>query len=125
MSHYRDYEIWKDVTQEEWNDWKWQVKNRIDTVDKLKKIINVNEQEEKDIEAVLTKFRMGITPYYASLMDKEDHRCPVRMQAVPTIAETYVSQADMLDPLHDDTDSPVTGLTHRYPDRVLLLITDQ
>lgn len=122
---YKDVEIWKNVTQEEWNDWHWQVRNRIDTVDKLKKIINLTKQEEKDIEKVLEKFRMGITPYYASLMDKDDHRCPVRMQAVPTIAETHVGTADMLDPLHEDTDSPVPGLTHRYPDRVLLLITDQ
>jgi lysine 2,3-aminomutase len=122
---YKDVEIWKNVTEEEWNDWHWQVRNRIDTVDKLKKIINLTEQEEKDIEKVLEKFRMGITPYYASLMDKDDHRCPIRMQAVPTIAETHVGNADMVDPLHEDTDSPVPGLTHRYPDRVLLLITDQ
>ncbi len=68
---------------------------------------------------------MGITPYYASLMDKNNPRCPIRMQAVPTIMETSVGVADMDDPLHEDTDSPVPGLTHRYPDRVLLLVTDR
>ena len=122
---YKDIEIWKDVAQEQWDDWKWQVRNRITDVKTLKKVINITEKEEEEIGETLKKFRMGITPYYASLMDKDDPRCPVRMQAVPTIMETHIGEADMLDPLHEDTDSPVPGLTHRYPDRVLLLITDQ
>ncbi|QSX05258.1 lysine 2,3-aminomutase [Sedimentibacter sp. zth1] len=125
MAYYNNIPLWKDVTEEQWNDWHWQVGNRIDTVEKLKQIINLTEQEEKDIQEVLKKFRMGITPYYAAHMDKNDHRCPIRMQAVPTIVETHISDADMLDPLHEDTDSPTPGLTHRYPDRVLMLITDQ
>lgn len=125
MAYYNDIPLWKNVTPEQWNDWHWQVNNRIDTVDQLKQIINLTEQEEKDISTVLSKFRLGITPYYASLMDKDDHRCPVRMQAVPTIAETHIGEADMEDPLHEDGDSPAPGLTHRYPDRVLMLITDQ
>jgi lysine 2,3-aminomutase len=70
-------------------------------------------------------FRIGITPYYASLMDPDDPKDPVRMQAVPVIAETHRGAADMEDPLHEDEDSPAPGLTHRYPDRVLFLITDQ
>jgi lysine 2,3-aminomutase len=122
---YKDIELWKNVTEEEWNDWKWQVRNRITDVSDLKKVINLTEQEEKDIEETLKRFRMGITPYYASLMDKDNPDCPVRKQAVPTIMETHKGSADMEDPLHEDTDSPVPGLTHRYPDRVLLLITDQ
>ncbi len=125
MTGYKDLELWKNVTEEQWNDWKWQVKNRITAVEELKKVINITSQEEQDIEKTLRKFRMGITPYYASIMDKNDTRCPVRMQAVPTIMETHKGPADMEDPLHEDTDSPVPGLTHRYPDRVLLLITDQ
>nr|WP_312576586.1 lysine 2,3-aminomutase [Sedimentibacter sp.] len=125
MAYYNEIELWKDVTPAQWDDWKWQIENRIDTVDKIKEIINITDQEEKDIEKVLEKFRMGITPYYAAHMDKDDPRDPIRMQAVPTIAETHISSADMLDPLHEDTDSPAPGLTHRYPDRVLLLITDQ
>jgi lysine 2,3-aminomutase len=125
VAYYNEIELWKDVKPEEWNDWRWQVENRIDTVEKLKKIINVTEKEEEDIGKVLEKFRMGITPYYAAHMDKDDPRDPIRMQAVPTFVETHVSDADMLDPLHEDTDSPAPGLTHRYPDRVLFLITDQ
>ncbi|MDD3167892.1 MAG: lysine 2,3-aminomutase [Eubacteriales bacterium] len=123
--NWKDIEAWKNVSEAEWNDWKWQVANRITDVEQLKKIINLTPEEEKDIAEVVKSFRLGITPYYASLMDADDPRCPVRMQAVPVIAETHRSEADMLDPLHEDEDSPAPGLTHRYPDRVLFLITDQ
>jgi len=124
MRHYSEIELWKDITDDQWNDWHWQVKNRIDTVEDLKKVINLTPEEEEGVNAALKKLRMGITPYYALLMDKDDPNCPVRKQAVPTLYETYISDADLDDPLHEDTDSPVPGLTHRYPDRVLLLITD-
>lgn len=125
MAYYNEIEMWKDVTPEDWNDWRWQVENRIDTIEQLKQIINMTDEEAANISKVLEKFRMGITPYYAAHMDKDDPRDPIRMQAVPTFVETHVSPADMLDPLHEDTDSPAPGLTHRYPDRVLFLITDQ
>lgn len=125
MRNYKEIEIWKDVTQEQWNDWKWQVANRITTVEELKKVINLTQAEEEGINESLKILRMGITPYYASLMDPNDPDCPVRKQAVPTSLELNKSAADMEDPLHEDVDSPVPGLTHRYPDRALLLITDQ
>jgi lysine 2,3-aminomutase len=124
MRHFRDIEIWKDVTDEQWADWHWQVRNRITTLDELKKVINLTQEEEDGVMKSLEILRMGITPYYASLMDVNDPHCPVRMQAVPTKSETHRSLADMDDPLHEDEDSPAPGLTHRYPDRVLLLITD-
>ncbi|MTI71796.1 MAG: lysine 2,3-aminomutase [Firmicutes bacterium] len=125
MKSYKDIDLWKEVSESEWNDWKWQLKNRITDVKELESIINLDDKEKKQISETLNKFRMGITPYYASLMDKDDKNCPIRMQAVPTIMETHLGSADMEDPLHEDEDSPVPGLTHRYPDRVLLLITDQ
>lgn len=124
MRKYNEIEMWKNVTEAEWTDWRWQVRNRITTLDELKQVINLTADEEEGVKKSLEILRMGITPYYASLMDKDDPTCPVRMQAVPTILETYKSDADMDDPLHEDHDSPVPGLTHRYPDRVLLLITD-
>ncbi|MBN2795802.1 MAG: lysine 2,3-aminomutase [Clostridia bacterium] len=124
MRHYSEVSLWKDVTPEEWNDWKWQVRNRIDNLEDLKKVVNLSKEEEEGITKSLEILRMGITPYYAMLMDENDPHCPVRMQAVPTIYETHKSKNDMDDPLHEDADSPVPGLTHRYPDRVLLLITD-
>lgn len=125
MQNYKAINLWANVTDEQWNDWTWQVQNRITNVENLGKVIDLTEQEKEDIRIVLEKFRMGITPYYASLMDRIDRKCPIRMQAVPRIQETYSSKLDMEDPLHEDTDSPVPGLTHRYPDRVLMLITDQ
>ncbi len=124
MSDYKKINLWKDVKEEEWNDWQWQVKNRITTVEDLKKIINLTEEEENRVEDCLGTLRMGITPYYASLMDKDNPNCPIRKQAVPTRKELHKSNADMEDPLSEDADSPVPGLTHRYPDRVLILITD-
>lgn len=112
------------VTDEQWNDWKWQVRNRIETLEDLKKYVKLSEEEEEGVRKTLETLRMAITPYYFSLMDPDDPHCPVRMQAIPTIKEIHQSEADLLDPLHEDEDSPVPGLTHRYPDRVLLLITD-
>lgn len=112
------------ATDEQWSDWKWQVKNRIETLDQLKALIPLTKEEEQGVQESLKTLRMAVTPYYISLIDPDNPNCPVRKQAIPTHAETRISAADLLDPLHEDEDSPVPGLTHRYPDRVLLLITD-
>lgn len=117
--------MWKNVDEAQWNDWHWQVANRITTVAELSQVIHLTDGEKEVIEKSLNKLRMAITPYYASLMDPDDPTCPIRMRAVPTILETQISAEDMADPLHEDVDSPVPGLTHRYPDRVLFLVTDQ
>jgi lysine 2,3-aminomutase len=125
MANTRRFELFKDATDEQWNDWKWQVRNRIETVDELKKFIPLTKEEEEGVVKCLETLRMAITPYYLSLMDPNNPDDPVRKQAIPTALETHKADADLLDPLHEDTDSPVPGLTHRYPDRALLLITDQ
>ncbi|MBE6306304.1 MAG: lysine 2,3-aminomutase [Bacteroidaceae bacterium] len=124
MTESRRYELFPNVTDEQWNDWKWQVRNRIETLEDLKKYVTLTPEEEEGVKKTLQTLRMAITPYYISLIDPNNPDCPVRKQAVPTAKETYQSPADLLDPLHEDEDSPVPGLTHRYPDRVLLLITD-
>lgn len=121
----RDIPLWKGVTDAEWNDWKWQLANRVTTIEQLHQVIDIDDDEAAKVSRSLGKLRMAITPYYASLMDPKDPTCPVRMQAVPTEYETKIAKADLHDPLHEDVDSPVPGLTHRYPDRGLLLITDQ
>ncbi|MCF7933023.1 MAG: lysine 2,3-aminomutase [Acholeplasmataceae bacterium] len=113
-----------DVKESDWNSWSWQVKHRINSVDDLKTYINLTPDEERAIGSVLSKFRMAITPYYLSMMDPDDPDCPIRQQAIPSIHEMHVAGSDMIDPLAEDEDSPVLGLTHRYPDRVLFLITD-
>jgi lysine 2,3-aminomutase len=121
----REIPLWKNVTDAEWNDWKWQLANRVTTIEQLRQVIDIDDEEAAKVSRSLGKLRMAITPYYASLMDPKDPKCPVRIQAVPTEHETKIASADLHDPLHEDVDSPVPGLTHRYPDRGLLLITDQ
>lgn len=120
----RRKELFPNISDAEWKDWKWQVRNRIETLEDLKKYISLTEKEEEGIMKSLKTLRMAITPYYLSLIDPNNPNCPVRKQAIPTAAELHQADADLLDPLHEDEDSPVTGLTHRYPDRVLFLITD-
>ncbi len=117
--------IWEHIPDEQWLDWKWQVRNRVDNLDDLKKVINITEEEERGINDALETLRMAITPYYASLMDPDDSNCPVRKQAVPVSWELDETAYDLEDPLHEEGDSPVPGITHRYPDRVLFLVTDQ
>ena len=122
---YRSIPLWEVVDSAQWNDWHWQIANRVTTVQELSQIINLTDEEKEIIENSLNTLRMAITPYYASLMNPTDPTCPIRLRAVPTIHETEIGSEDMLDPLHEDVDSPVPGITHRYPDRVLFLVTDQ
>lgn len=121
---WRAIDLFKDVTPEQWNDWRWQLKNGIHDIPTLEKVIALTEKEREQLKKCLKKFTMEITPYYASLMDRKDPDCPVRMQSVPRMAEMHDDPSDLADPLHEDVDSPVPGLTHRYPDRVLLLVTN-
>ena len=116
--------MFPEVTDEQWNNWHWQVQNRIETLEQLKKYIKLTTEEENGVKESLKTLRMAITPYYLSLIDQSNPNCPVRKQAIPTHAETHHSAADLLDPLHEDGDSPAPGLTHRYPDCVLLFETD-
>ena len=124
MAESRRKQLFPDVTDEQWNDWKWQVKNRIETLEDLKKYVSLTAEEEEGVKKTLSTLRMAITPYYLSLINPDDPHDPVRKQCIPTGLETHQAAADLLDPLHEDEDSPTPGLTHRYPDRVLFLITD-
>jgi len=108
-----------------WNNWRWQMQNRLTSLEQLCEYTNLSVEEIKGVAACLHQFRMAITPYYASLMDPEDPNCPIRKQAIPSSYELVSQACDQDDPLHEDEDSPVPGLTHRYPDRALLLVTDQ
>ena len=117
--------IFKDIPAENWNDWRWHLRNKIESVEDLKKLTNIKPEDEEGITKCLKEFRMAITPYYMSLIDLDNPNDPVWKQAVPSVNETYFATEDMSDPLHEDTDSPAPGLTHRYPDRVLLMVTDQ
>ena len=117
--------LWPDVTEDLWEDWHWQVENRITKLEQLKEILQLTDEEEKGIRGSRGRLSMAITPYFASLLDPQRPNCPLRRQCVPTFRESYISPYDMIDPCGEDKDSPVSGIVHRYPDRVLLLITDQ
>ncbi len=118
----RRMELFGKISDEDWNNWRWQFRNRITTLEDLKEFIPLTKEE--DDPSILEKMRMAITPYYLSLIDPHDPYDPIRKQAIPTIHELIRYPTDLEDPLHEDVDSPTPGLTHRYPDRVLFLITE-
>ncbi len=124
MRRREDIPLFRDVTESQWNDWRWQWRNRIEDPETLGKVIRLTPEAIEGINKALTRVRMAITPYYASLMDPEKEDCPVRLQAVPRGQEASVMPWEAIDPLDEDADSPVPGLTHRYPDRVLFLVTE-
>lgn len=99
------------------------MKNRLTSIDEIIRVLNPPEKIIEGIRAATRHFRMAITPYYASLMDINARHCPIRAQSIPSIAEANIEESDLSDPLEEDRDAPVPGLTHRYPDRVLVLVT--
>lgn len=107
----------------EWNDWKWQQRKRFRRMPELEKLINVSPGEREAFEKSDEMFHMGVTPYYASLMDRDDPNCPIRLQSVPQLGEMTMLETDLEDPLGEEKDMPVPGITHRYPDRVLFYTT--
>lgn len=115
---------WDRVPDEEWNDWHWQMRNRLNSLERLREALHLTPDEEMAV-AMEPELKLGITPYFANLMDADNPRDPLRMQMVPTTNEFVLDDPDLEDPLGEDVFSPVPGLTHRYPDRVLVLITDQ
>ncbi len=115
---------WQDVPMAKWNDWRWQLTNRLNSVEEMAKVVNLTEDEKIGLSAP-GRFRVDITPYFASLMDRDDPNCPVRLQIMPTAKELVPFTSEMADSLNEDAHSPVPGLVHRYPDRVLMLVTTQ
>lgn len=116
--------IWADVPAEQWNDWRWQISHRISTYEEFARVIHLTPQETEGLKAQ-HKFRTEITPYFASLIDPDDPECPVRQQVVPQARELDGFDGLMRDSLGEESHSPTPGLVHRYPDRVLMLVTTQ
>ena len=116
------------VTIEQWRDYKWQLNNAIRSIEDFERFtgIKFKTKERKELEKTISKFPLCITPYYASLINTKNFRNdPIYKQAFPDPAELVISKYDMKDPLHEDQDSPIKGITHRYPDRVLFLISNR
>jgi lysine 2,3-aminomutase len=109
---------------EDWDDWRWQAKNVLTSVADLAQWIELSAAEEAAVSATRAAFRMAVTPYYASLMDPADPGCPIRRQAIPHSDELAGDPEAMADPLGEVSRTPVPGVVHRYPDRILLLVNN-
>jgi lysine 2,3-aminomutase len=115
---------WQDVPDEQWNDWRWQLSHRVNDLAEFEEILELTDDEREGLSAP-DKFRVDITPYFVSLIDPKDPNDPIRRQVIPTGRELRAYTGMMEDSLAEDRHSPVPGLVHRYPDRVLMLVTTQ
>ena len=122
---YQQIALFKDVNPLDWEDWHWQLKHRIRSKEELARVIKLTPEEEKGVEKASGRLSLAITPYWSTLIEPDDPNCPLRRQAVPVGEESVVSPHEMVDPCAEDRDSPAPHLVHRYPDRVLLLATEQ
>lgn len=111
-------------TDSQWADWKWHFRNRFNTVEKLARVLPLTRRQEKELQIVAVKFPFSITPYYLSLVRADDPNDPILLQSLPSFKELLHADMGQDDPLHEQEDSVVPGLVHRYPDRALLVITD-
>jgi lysine 2,3-aminomutase len=118
------YRLFGNVPDSSWNDWKWHFRNRITSVDQISRLVPLSSEEKTQIEMVCHRYPLAITPYYLSLIDPSDPNDPVRKQSIPSILEISMSDIGREDPLGEKEDSVVPGLVHRYPDRVLMVLTD-
>ena len=118
----RRHQQWQDVPDHQWDDWKWQQTNSIRSVRQLRSLLPFTRDELEAIGKLEAEYKVAIPPYYFSLIDTDDPEDPIRLQSVPSSLEGE-GGFELDDPLEEDKDSPVPGLTHRYPDRVLMLTT--
>jgi lysine 2,3-aminomutase len=120
---------WKNITQKDWLDWKWQLKNRVTNPDDLGKIIGLKKSKIEEIKKSLKILRMAITPYYLSQIDSTNKNDPIFIQSIPNIEETHIAPEEKEDPLYEEIDTPSKELqgvlTHRYPDRCIVYVTYQ
>ncbi len=118
--------FWRDVSDHDWNDWHWQLKHRITTLEQLQRLMpTLTPEEIAGARFANHKLALAITPYFFNLIDPADENCPIRRQVIPRVEETHTAVWEMSDPCGEDSHSPVPGLVHRYPDRVLFLVTDR
>lgn len=117
--------LWSQVSASDWNNWVWQLQNRITRIDQLEQYIDLTPEERAGCRHADTKLALAITPYFFNLIDKEDPDCPIRRQVIPRGDELEVSPEEMLDPVGEEESMAAPGIVHRYPDRVLFLVTDR
>jgi lysine 2,3-aminomutase len=117
--------LWQHVPPSDWRDWTWQLKHRLTTVEQLEQHMTLTPEEKAGCAFANHKLALAITPYFFNLIDRNDPNCPIRKQVIPRAGEMVISEGEMIDSLGEDEHSPVSGLVHRYPDRVLFLVTDR
>ena len=117
--------LWANVDPKNWNNWKWQLANRIVKLEQLEEHMTLSADERAGCLFAKDKLALAITPYFFNLIDREDPNCPIRRQIIPRGGETKISPEEMLDPVGEENTKPVDGIVHRYPDRVLFLVTDR
>ncbi len=124
-NYWQKFKRWANVTPEQWNDWHWQYQNLVTTPEEFVELFPAFKDEVAEISSTMGKYKFSSSPYYLSLIDPKNPEDPIKLQAVPSRLEMQVEKGvDMRDPLAEDRDMPVPGLVHRYPDRVLFLITE-
>jgi lysine 2,3-aminomutase len=117
--------LWQHIPESDWLDWTWQLKHRLTTTAQLEQLMTLTPEEKEGCEHANHKLALAITPYFFNLIDRFDPNCSIRKQVIPRADEMVISEGEMLDSLGEDEHSPVSGLVHRYPDRVLFLVTDR
>ena len=117
-------EYYPGTNKQEWNNYHWQLRKRFQCLNDLKEVFRLSPSELRALTHKGKKFSVSITPYYASLLDPYDHEDPLRRTVIPTPDEFEIDEGELRDPLAEDIHSPVPGIVHRYPDRVLFLVTD-
>jgi lysine 2,3-aminomutase len=122
---YKLRSVWRDLPLDTWQDWHWQMRNRITSPEELARVVSITPREQRTIERALDRFRFAIPPYYASLIDADDPACPIRLQAIPGEGELKLGDFDIEDPLNEEGDAVAPGMTHRYPDRVLWVVMNE
>lgn len=122
---FRGQGLWAHVPEEDWKNWKWQLKNRITKVEQLEEYLDLTPEEKAGCYFANQKLALAITPYFFNLIDRDDPNCPIRKQVIPRGGEMETAPDELLDPVGEEGTMPVEGLVHRYPDRVLFLVTDR
>lgn len=117
--------LWNHVSDAEWNDWRWQLRHRITSLPALEALLQLTPEEREGVVQAGHKLALAITPHFFNLIDRDDPDCPIRRQVVPRVEETVTAPWELVDPCGEDEHMPVPGLVHRYPDRVLFLVTDR
>jgi len=117
-------QFFPNATDAEWRDWRWQLRHGVRSLAELERYIRLTDDERRGCAETSGIFRLGISPYYLSLIDPDHPYCPVRMQSIPVAEEAHTHPGELRDPLGEDRHRPVRAIVHKYPDRVLLLAVD-